>query len=79
MGFMQTVLDELNKMTADFNVSFHLLGDMGNSHFCSAGEYMASTTMTLPSRMQITALSLYVYCDILEHVILGNVTAPSLT
>lgn len=37
---------------------------------------MASGQMTLPPRMQVTTL--YAYCDILEHVIVGDVTAPML-
>jgi len=38
--------------------------------------YTASGEMYVPSQAQITTL--YVYCNILEHVIVGDVTAPLL-
>ena len=53
----------------------HILG-VGNSQWHSTGEHLASGQMTLPPRMQVTTL--YAYCDILEHVIVGDVTAPML-
>jgi len=38
--------------------------------------YTAPEDIRVPSQVQITTL--YVYCNILEHVIVGDVTAPLL-
>jgi len=100
----ESVLDMLNKLAANFNISFHLVGRrirkvkviVGETHefrpnamlrhvlgfvggdygWMATGEHTATAQMTLPPRMQVTTL--YVYCDILQHVIVGDVTAPLL-
>ena len=40
------------------------------------GEYITNRPMKLLPRAKITTL--YVYCNILEHVIVGDITAPLL-
>jgi len=47
-----------------------------NERDYTEGEYLAGGSMKLLPRVKITTL--YVYCNILEHFIVGNITAPLL-
>ena len=58
------------------SVLSHILGLTTVPRWYDTGEHIANTVMSLPPRQQISTL--YVYCDILEHVIVGDVTAPLL-
>jgi len=53
----------------------HILGH-SNYQWYGEGEYYAQAEMKLPPRMMITTL--YVYCDVLEHIVVGDIHAPLL-
>jgi len=42
----------------------------------ASGEHAAGSPMTLPARENVTTM--FVYCDILQHVVVGDTTAPLL-
>jgi len=53
-----------------------ILGLSPQHGWYASGEHVAGLPMTLPSRENVTTL--FVYCDILQHVVVGDTTAPLL-
>ena len=53
-----------------------ILGLSPQHGWYASGERAAGSSMTLPERENVTTM--FVYCDILQHVVVGDTTAPLL-
>jgi len=72
---VQIVVGDTHEIRMNENLAI-VLGLSPQHGWYASGQHLARSQMILPPREDVTTM--FVYCDILQHVVVGDITAPLL-